>query len=345
MKRAGRRKRVPGHGVTLQQVADYVKLTKGTVSNILNGSPSAQTIPEKTKQRVYDAVRLLNYQPNFFARTLAKKRTFTVGVITEGIGDAYGGIVVSGIESFLSAHKYFFMAVAHRHNAELLEQYSELLRARGIEGLLIVDSVIMPRSPLPMVAVAGHQHIAGVTNVILDHDLAASLVLRHVVELGHRRIAFMRGQPFSADSSERWLALCRAAQTMGVEVCEDRTIQIQEGGPTPDPGFHTTKRLLARRKKFSALVSYNDISAIGAMRALREHGLSVPDDVSVVGFDDIREAAYCTPSLTTVRQPLFRMGALAAEILVERIEKRSKCPDQVAVAPELVVRESTAPLR
>ena len=135
--------------VTLRQVADRVGLSRGTVSAVLNDSPAARAIPKHTKERIRAAAEDLNYRPNFFARTLRNKRTFTIGVIAEEIGDPYGAMVISGIESFLSARKYFFLTVVHRHNPETLQQYTSMLLARGVEGLITVDTSVTQSPPLP----------------------------------------------------------------------------------------------------------------------------------------------------------------------------------------------------
>jgi LacI family transcriptional regulator len=328
--------------VTLQHVADRVGLTKGTISAVLNESPSSRAIPQHTKDRIVAAARELNYRPNFFARTLRKKRTFTVGVIAEEVGDPYGGMVISGIEAFLTRHKYFFLTVAHRHDHGLLQQYSDMLRARGVEGLITVDTSLTQPSPLPTVAVAGHKRVKGVTNIILDHARAAYLALTHLNDLGHREIAFLRGQPHSSDSVDRWRAIGDAARDLGIRIYPGLTVQIDADDPSPEVGYRITQELLSRGQRFTALFAYNDISAIGAVRAIREAGLRVPEDVSVVGFDDIREAAYHVPSLTTVRQPLRKMGEIAAQTLVERIEGREDYPREIAIEPVLVVRESTS---
>lgn len=327
--------------VTLKAVAEHVGLTSGTVSAVLNDSPSARSIPRETKDRIHAAAKELNYRPNFFARTLRNKRTYTIGVIAEEIGDSYGSMVISGIEAHLRKMDYFFLTVAHRHDQNLLSQYSELLLQRGVEGFITVDTTVLEAPSLPMVAVAGHQKTKGVTNVVLDHVQAATLALNHLATLGHKRIAFMRGNPLSSDSTDRWRAICEVAQRMGVTIDPELTVQIDMDDPTPQLGYPFAKQLLARKKPFTALFAYNDISAIGAIRALQEHGLRVPQDVSVMGFDDIPGAAFNTPTLTTVRQPLARMGQVAAQTLLERIAGRDDYPPEIAIEPELVVREST----
>jgi DNA-binding LacI/PurR family transcriptional regulator len=327
--------------VTLKSVAEHVGLTPGTVSAVLNDSPSARSIPRETKNRIHAAAKELNYRPNFFARTLRNKRTYTIGVIAEEIGDSYGSMVISGIEAHLRKMDYFFLTVAHRHDQNLLSQYSELLLQRGVEGFITVDTTVLEAPSLPTVAVAGHQKLKGVTNVVLDHVQAAALALNHLASLGHKRIAFMKGNPLSSDSTDRWEAICEVAQRIGVTIEPELTVQIDMDDPTPQLGYPFAKQLLARNKPFTALFAYNDISAIGAVRALQEQGLRVPQDVSVMGFDDIPVAAFNTPTLTTVRQPLARMGQVAAQTLLERIAGRDDYPSEIAIEPELVVREST----
>lgn len=329
--------------ITLAELARRLKLTKGTVSAVLNDSPYARSIPEHTRERIKAAAREFNYQPNFFARTLRKKRTFTIGVIAEEIGDPYGGMIISGIEKALSEHNYFFLTGIHRHDPKILQQYLEILLARGIEGLITVDTILTSAPPLPTVAVAGHCELDGVTNILLDHAKAAELALDHLYGLGHRDIAVIRGQVFSADSEQRWQSILQYSEKLGRGVKADSVTQLKSDDPSPQQGYLVTKELLERNDRFTALFAYNDIASIGAIRAIRETGLRVPEDISVVGFDDIREAAYHLPSLTTVRQPLRRMGAIAAQCLIERIEGADGPSARIAIEPELVVRESSGP--
>src|SRR6202043_2128269 len=165
--------------ITLKAVAQHLGLTPGTVSAVLNDSPSARSIPQETKNRIHAAAKELNYRPNFFARTLRNKRTFTIGVIAEEIGDSYGSLVISGIEEYLRKRDYFFLTVVHRHDAELLSRYSQMLLERGVEGFITGDTTVNEEPALPTVAVAGHKKVKGVTNIVLDHYHAASLALKH----------------------------------------------------------------------------------------------------------------------------------------------------------------------
>ncbi len=327
--------------VTLKVVAQHVGLTPGTVSAVLNDAPSARSIPQETKNRIHAAAKELDYRPNFFARTLRNKRTYTIGVIAEEIGDSYGSLVISGIEEYLRQKDYFFLTVVHRHNPDLLKRYSQLLVQRGVEGFITVDLALSEALSLPTVAVPGHKNLDGVTNIVLDHHHAARIALDHLVQLGHTRIAFMKGQPFSSDSEHRWRAICRVARTLKIEVKPELTIQLESADSTPELGYPFARQLLERKVPFTALFAYNDISALGAIRAFQEAGLRVPQDISVVGFDDIQGAAYSNPALTTVRQPLAEMGRLAAQALVARIEGAEDHPAEIPIEPELVVRHST----
>ena len=339
------RKKKLRHAVTLKAVAERVGLTPGTVSAVLNNSAASRSVPQPTKNRILAAARELNYRPNFFARSLRVKRTFTIGVITEEIGDAYGALVISGIERYLRHHGFFFLTVAHRHDTKLLETYSHLLLQRGVEGFITVDTSMIDPPTLPTVAVAGHRRVKKVTNLILDHRTAALMALKHLTDLGHKEIAFMKGPSSSSDSGDRWRAIVEVAQELDIPICPELTIQLEGETVTPDLGYRYTKPLLSRNATFTALFGYNDVSAIGAIRAMHEAGVRVPDDISVVGFDDIESAAYSFPSLSTVRQPLERMGEIAARTLIGRIDNSEPYVPEIIIEPEFVVRDSTAPAR
>ncbi len=184
----------------------------------------------------------------------------------------------------------------------------------------------------------------GVTNIVLDHKRAARLALEHLKSLGHEDIAFIKGQTLSSDSSARWNAICEVAQELGIPVRPELTTQLEGTDSTPAIGYPFAKELLARKHPFTALFAYNDISAIGALWAFHEAGLRMPEDISVVGFDDTPGAAFANPPLTTVRQPLLRMGQIAAQTVVDLIEGRGEYLAEIAIEPELVVRASTGPV-
>src|SRR5216684_2390591 len=329
--------------VTLKTIAEQLGLTPGTVSAALNNSPAARSIPQRTKDRIIEAAKALNYRPNFFARTLRLRRTYTIGVIAEEIGDAYGAMVISGIEEYLRRNDYFFLTVVHRHDPKLLQTYAHMLLTRGVEGFITTDTSLTEKLVLPTVAIAGHERVEGLTNIILDHTRAAHLALEHLRDLGHQEIAFIKGQTMSSDSTVRWNAICEVAQQLGIHIRPELNIQLEGFDSTNGIGYTFTKQLLARKNPFTELFAYNDIAAIGAIWAFHEACLRVPEDISVVGFDDIPGAAYANPGLTTVRQPLIKMGQIAAQTVVDLIEGRGEYIPEIAIEPEFVTRQSTGP--
>jgi len=279
------------------------------------------------------------------ARSLRTQRTFSIGVIVPEISEGYETQVLSGIEDYLLNAGYFYFVASHRHKPDLIDEYPKLLLGRSVDGIIAVDTPWKNSLPVPVVTVSGHNEVNGVTNVEIDHDMAAELALRHLLQLGHRKFAFIKGQQFSSDTELRWNAIVRNAQKLGVTIVPELVMQLVGDKASPELGYKVARKLIATRKPFTALFTFNDISAIGAMHALREAGLLVPTDVSVVGFDDIQSAAFQSPALTTVRQPLRRMGKIAAETLLRRIaakEPETK-PASIIVDPELVVRGTTAP--
>lgn len=332
--------------VSLRDVANHLGVSQTTVSVVLNGSPVADAIRQETKERIFEAARTLGYHPNLVARSLRKQRSFTLGILVPHIGDAYPGKILQGIEEFLDQASYTYLVASHLRNPKKLNALPLFMMQRSVEGLIFIDTTFLDKLPLPSIAIAGHQNVEGVTNVILDHRRAAELALTHLKSLGHKRIAFMKGQPFSTDSHDRWQSICAVAREYQVEIHQELTMQLEDEIGTPEVGYPVMKRFLSKKPNFTAVFAYNDISAIGALRALADDGIKVPHKVSVMGFDDIDAAAYQTPSLTTIRQPLMEMGRMAARTLLHRLStKEEDYPRVIAVEPELIVRESTAPRR
>jgi DNA-binding LacI/PurR family transcriptional regulator len=329
--------------VTLKAVAEHVGLTPGTVSAVLNNSAAARSVPERTKKRILAASRELNYRPNYLARSLRVQRTYTIGVIARDLADTYAAMIISGIEHHLRQQNFFFLTVAHHNDKKLLDSYSQILLQRGVEGLISVDTLLGESMSLPTIAIAGHRRVEGVTNIVLDHRRAILLALQHLVDLGHREIVFMKGPHYSADSAERWKAIQEAAQDLGIAVRPELTIQLKGDLSTPEVAYPATKSFLrANKMPFTAMFAFNDNSALGAISAFQEAGLRVPADVSVVGFDDIKMAAYSNPSLTTVRQPLLKMGEISARSLLGQIKNSEEYVPEILIEPEFVVRKSTA---
>jgi DNA-binding LacI/PurR family transcriptional regulator len=348
-----------GH-VNLKMLAEHLHLSQTTVSLVLNNSPSAKSIPPETRQRVLDAAEKLNYRPNYFARSLRQSKSMSVGVLAPDLSEGYFTRVMSGVVEQLTQARYFYFTACHDWRPELLEEYPRMFVERAVDGFLLLNTPATLDVPVPVVAISAHGSEPGVTHIVLDHLKAAELAIGHLYELGHRRIAFMRGPHEIPDSEFRWAGIEQAAQSLGLALDPSLVTHIDSdnggGSWSKEPGHHPMspeigylpmKQLLASTRDFTAVFCFNDIAAIGAMRAIAEAGLRVPDDISVVGFDDILSAAYCTPSLTTVRQPLIEMGKTGARILLERIANpgKSELAAEILIEPELVVRESTGPAK
>ena len=331
-----------GGPVSLKVLAKHLNLSPATVSFVLNDTPN-RSIPETTRERVRAAAKLFNYQPSMAARMLKRKSTKTIGILLPELGEGYHAQVLSGAADVLMREGYFFFTAHHRHHPDLVTQYPQLLLARGAEGLIAIDTHLRAKPGCPTVEVASRTELPQCTNIVLDHKRAAELSLQYLHQSGHRVIAFMHGPPFSSDTSRRWQATTQVARSLGIKIARELTIHLQDVN-TPALGYPGIQDLLTRRRDFTAVLCFNDIAAIGCIRALHDAGLRVPEDVSVIGFDDIQSGAYYVPSLTTVRQPLIQMGATAAELLLKSM-RGEQVDDVVLIEPELVLRESTCATR
>ncbi len=332
--------------ITQKQLAEKLGFTPATISMVLNRSRGADSIPQETKDLIFATARKFNYRPNLLARSLRTRRSFTIGVIVPEISEGYTATVLSGIEDHLLGEDYFFFVTSHRHRPDLIEEYPKTFLDRGVDGVIAVDTQWNHKLPVPVVTVSGHNRVDGITNIVVNHERASHLALAHLVELGHRKIAFIKGQDFSSDTEIRWKSNLEAAARLGIRVSPKLTAQLEEDSPSPHVGYKATKKLIKSGEPFTAIVAFNDVSALGAMRAVFESGLRVPDDISVVGFDDIQSAEFQHPGLTTIRQPLRKMGRTAAEVILHRVgNHHQRHQREIVVEPELIVRESTCAVR
>ena len=217
--------------ITLKELAEHLELSRSTVSRIVNGEATAHRIAEETQQRVLHAAALLGYSANSVARSLRQKRSYTIGVIIPEISEGYSTGVLSGIEDELLSNGYFYFVVSHRHRKELLEGYPRMLIARTVEGIIAIDTPLGQDLPVPLVYVSGHRQFDGAVTIELDHARAAHLALSHLKQLGHTRIAYIKGQSFSSDTEQRWCAIVKAAQELDIPVDSGPVVQLESGAP------------------------------------------------------------------------------------------------------------------
>ncbi|HLI76485.1 MAG TPA: LacI family DNA-binding transcriptional regulator [Acidobacteriaceae bacterium] len=339
------RRRTAEGRASLSTLSEHLGLSPAAISRVLNGAPAARSIPQATQKRIFDAARELNYRPNVLARSLRRGKSMTLGVLVPEIAEGYTALVLAGLEQGLQQAGYFYLLISHHHRADVIERSVAMMTERAVDGLIAIDTALPPHVQVPTVTVSCQEVYEGITSIVLNHDRAAELAIGYLAGLGHREIAIIKGQPFSSDTEARWQSIRSAAQRNGITLQPALVAQLEEDVPTHEPGYFAAQRLLAAGIPFTALFAFNDISAIGAIRALREAGRHVPQDVSVIGFDDIQSAAFQNPSLTTVRQPLRNMGLLAAETVLQQINADGggqHASKLLHIDPELIVRESTA---
>lgn len=330
---------------SLATLAEYLGLSQAAISRVLNRAPAAKSIPKATQDRIFAAAALFHYRPNVLARSLRRGHSMTIGVLVPEISEGYATLVLAGLEEGLLKAGYAFFLCSHHHDQTVVEQSQIMLCERAVDGIVAIDTTLVKHGLLPSVTVSCPQADENATDIVLDHERGAELALEHLHALGHRSIAVIKGQDFSSDTEPRFRAVLAAAARVGLTIAPGAVVSLEGIAPTHEPGYLATMRLLQRRESFTAVFAFNDVSAIGAIKALRTSALRVPEDVSVIGFDDVQSAAFQNPALTTVRQPLHAMGLLAAEQIVEAIRRRATAhtaPRTLIVQPELIVRESTA---
>lgn len=339
--------------VRLKDVAARAGVSPSTVSLVLNKAPRAENLAPETRQRVVEAARELGYRPNYLARSLRGKRTFTLGVLVPEISEGYTAAVMSGIEPHLESAGYSYLMVSHFSREDRLADSIRSLEDLGVEGLVIIGAKLQSAPALPTVAVSGHRPIEGVTTVALSHDVACRLAMQHLADFGHRRVAVLRGNSGNVDAPDRWRAIRSAAEEYHVDLPESLTLELRSRtyGESFDPeggyreGFEFGKRLLATGEVFTALFAFNDISAIGAIRAFLDAGKRIPEDISVVGFDDLGVTPFLNPRLTTIHQPLRDMGDAAARTLLAHLDDGEALGGWMLIEPALKVRDSTGRAR
>jgi DNA-binding LacI/PurR family transcriptional regulator len=334
-----------GRRITLKKLAEHLGLSRTTVSMILNDVPETTRFPEETRQRVVEWAKRLGYRPNYFARSLGKARSYLIGVVAPDFGNGFEAAVLSGFERRLLNTGYTSLVATHLWSPDLLQRHIETLCDRGVEGLLLISSTPRESPGIPAITICSDRCPQWSTRISIDNAFGVRNGINHLASLGHRDIAFIKGPEGSGDTRERWNAVLSTCKALGVRVDPRLTIQLKRlepGTRQTEAGHVAAEDLLRRNRPFTALAAFNDISALGAMAALREAGRKVPEDVSVIGFDDIEFASLAFPALTTIRQPMHEMGATAAELLIRKVTNTGSV-QSVRVRPELIVRSSTCP--
>jgi LacI family transcriptional regulator len=343
--------------ITMRDVANSSGFSPATVSIVLNNAPLARYIAPATKKRIEEVAKKLGYRPNAMARFLRSKRSHSVGVMFFDITDPFCTPVLRGIENALYQSSYIQIFADAHNQRNRFERYLEMLLEHHVEALIVVANWLfvdiqlladLSKRNITAATIGWEMPGDAVSSVMVDNEAGGRLALEHLHQLGHRKIAYIRGPKMLIDSAPRWKGIQKFAHSAGLEIDPALVLQLPD---SLDPnsgfegGYRFTEELLQRKKKFTALMAFDDLTALGAIRALTKAGAKVPENCSVVGFDDVPLSSLAAPSLTTVRQPLEAMGSLAVNIVMEGVnaglEKRDWTISRHKMNPELVIRDST----
>jgi LacI family transcriptional regulator len=326
---------------TILDVALKANVSIATVSRVANNSP--HKVNQATREKVMRAIRELDYRPNALAKGLLMKKTMTIGIIIPDISNPYYAEIVRGIQDVADTYGYAILLLNTDRNQDRIIKHIYFLREKSADGIIFSGGTIHGEKVLSSlkelrerVVVIG-RHKVDFPAVLIDNMGGSIKAIQHLIELNHKRIGFIGGPDQSTSARERLSGYRHALTQRGYPIDKDL---IKKGDLTPKSGYLLAKDLI-RKKRPTAIFAANDQMAFGAIRAAKESGLKVPDDLSVVGFDNIPFSTYFDPSLTTVEVPMYHMGAAAMEMLVNLISKKNT--EKLRwFNTQLLVRDSTA---
>lgn len=330
---------------TISQIAQHAGVSVATVSRAFS---HPHLIRPQTLDKVHRAIEELGYRPNAIARHLRRKRTETVIVIVPQIQNTFFSGIIQGIENLAHDRGFRILLGETRDDQARLDHYADMVSMRVADGLILLGSLLPTAvasaisndqpSPLPLVLACERFEGLECPHVAIDNAAAARAAVAHLAEQGCRRIAIISGPPDNTLSKDRHLGYCDALHAAGLN--RDPTLELY-GDFTVSTGFAAARDLLALPDRPDALFCANDEMAIGARQAIREAGLRVPQDIALVGFDDIRFAEYLDPPLTTIRQPTAMIGEQAMALMIDLLEDPAMVPQDITLPAQLVVRGSS----
>ncbi len=334
---------MPNPTANIKRVAQEAGVSTQTVSRVINNRPD---VSPETRRQVQAVIERLGYQPNAIARSLVSKRTRTLGLITADFSDYFFTQVIAGAEAEARRQGYFFMLGSTQRNPEDEPVYIRLLTERHVEGILWARPSSEPdERPLtalleegvPVVTTAYHLANESLTVVDVDNVDGARQAVRCLLENGRRQIAMIAGPVTWKSVIDRRQGYVAALKAVGLGI---NTKLIAPGDWSYASGYQAARTLLAKGRSFDGLFAQNDQMAIGAIHALREAGKRVPEDVAVVGYDDIPVAEFSDPPLTTIRQPMCEVGQVATRLLIQAIENHGAPQKETLLQATLVKRQS-----
>ena len=330
--------------VTHKDVAERAGVSVATVSYVLNNGP--RPVATETRVKVEAAIAALGYYPNELARSLRLQQSSTIGIIIPNITNPVFAEIAHSIESVCTQEGFLVLLCNSERQPEREARFIQMLRAKQVDGVVITPHadplrLIAPLQQARIPVVVLEHDLPGIHCIALDELMGGRMATQHLIELGHRRIALIRRQATSALSMQRFTGYCQALTAADLPFDPRLVIECGFGQAA---AAQAMQQLLALPQPPTAVFTHNDVLAIGARHAIYSAGLAVPEDISVVGYDDISSAAYLIPPLTTVRSPKAEMGVLAGRTLLQLIKDKEALPPATVTLPvELMVRASTAP--
>lgn len=331
--------------ISIKDIARKADVSHSTVSRALRNSP---LVNRETAERIRKIAKESDFRVSAIGRSLATGRTNTIGVVATSIEDPFIAEIVSGAEDAANAQGFSVILANSNANPDRELKVVHSLEERRVDGILVLDSrvgsvyiPVLARMKVPIVLINSQHPGEFVHSISIDNPTASQMATRYLVHLGHTRIAYLGKRGGLQSDAERSAGYRQALAAAGIP---ERPELLAYGDGKPEGGKNAMEQLLALPERPTAVFCYNDLTAIGALSAIRQHGLHVPEDVSIVGFDDLAIASFTQPPLTTIRQPKYQMGRSATEMLLNLLEE--SIPGSVRkVQGELIVRESAAPPR
>jgi len=330
--------------MTIYDIAKKANVSSMTVSRVINGSGP---VAPKTAEKIKKIIEKYNYHPNLIARSLSSKKTYTVGVIIPKAEklflDNYIAQVLSGISDIAQHHNYRIMLIPLKKDICDTECYVNLIKSKLFDGLLIrtsEDDKSLPglvESGFPFVIVSYRTKDKGINFVDSENIKGAELAVEYLIKKGHKKIAFIQGLMNETNAIDRYLGYKRRLKKHGIPFREEYVIP---GDFARDVAYKNTANLLKLKDRPTAIFCSDDYMALGAIERIKSAGLSVPEDIAVIGFDNIEIAEFTKPSLTTVKQPMYDIGKVAFEVLMAIMSKKQSSPARIMLDTELIKRES-----
>jgi LacI family transcriptional regulator len=334
--------------ITLKTLADLFQVSPKTVSKVLNHKPGVR---EELRQAILNKAEELHYVPNLFGRGLQGGSMKTVGVILSDNTSPNYSTVLKGIEASADEQGYNIILCNSNESKETEEQKIRLLTEKHVEGIILASVAyttdVMKRKSLLGLKSVGIPYVL-ISRMIHDHELhdivktddieGGYLATKHLIECGHQNIVYLANKYSVTSSHERLLGFKKALEEHGLPFKQEYIIDQCES--TMESGYKIMKAMLGKRKDFTAILAFNDLIAVGAMSAIQEKGYRIPEDIAVIGYDDIEYAKYTTPPLTTIRQDADRIGRLAMDVLINKINNPEAAQQQIYLPPQFIQRSS-----